>query len=80
MGSDDVDDVVRQAAEAVEDHERKLELEAARDLIRDALPFLPWELQDLYARVVELNNAGKRIEAGAAWDEWMAMARTMNLI
>ncbi len=80
MASDDVDDVLEQAAEAADEYVAKTELEAASDLIRDAFLFLPWQLQEGYWRVQELHNQHRRSEANAAWDEWMAEARSLGLI
>lgn len=80
MGEDDAEDILSEAAEVAGERFARLELDAARDLIRDALAFLPWELQEAYARVLELYDQGRRSEAGAAWQEWMAMARDMGLI
>ncbi len=80
MSQHDPEDIFGEAAEVAEERFAKLELEAARDLIRNAFEFLPWELQEGYQRVLELYSQGRRSEAGAAWQEWMATAREMGLI
>ena len=73
-------DVLNQAADVADAHYAELELEAARALIRDAFALLPWDLQGDYLEVRELQRAGKRHEANAAWDAWMEKARIKGLL
>jgi hypothetical protein len=80
MASDQVEDILAQFDQVAEERFQQLELEAARNLIRDALGFLPWELQDGYYHIMELYREGKRSEAAWYWQEWLAVAREMGLI
>lgn len=64
----------------VEEHWTKLDLEAARSLIRDSFAVLPWDLQEAYREIQELYRAGRLEEASRAWDAWMEQAREMGLI
>ncbi len=73
-------DVLSQAADVADAHYAELEREAARALIRDAFALLPWDLQGDYLEVRELQRAGKRREANAAWDAWMEKARIRGLL
>jgi len=73
----EVIDVFRQVAD---EQFRLRERQAALDLIRDAFPALPWELQDLYRGVMELYNQGKREEASKLFEVWLDEARELDLI
>ena len=80
MQSEDGQDVLRLAAEVAGDHIERRERETAQDLIRDAFPMLPWDLQGLYQDYLELYYSGEREEASKLFEAWMDRARELGLI
>ena len=80
MENGSVEDILNQAAAIANEHYAYLELDAARDLIRDAFALLPWELQEDYRDIQALYRMGKLEAANRAWDAWMENARDWGLI
>ncbi len=74
------DDIFTQVMVVVDEHDARLDLDAARALIDGAFAALPWELQDDYRDIQELHRSGQYEEASRAWNAWMAKARDMGLI
>ena len=63
MQYDEDQGILKVATQVVGDHLARREREAAQDLIRNAFPILPWDLQDLYQDYLELYYSGEREEA-----------------
>ena len=76
----DPDEAVDRLVRVGEKHFAAEEREAAYDLIRDAFMALPWELQDMYADVVDLHRQRRFKESGELFEEWLDRARELGLI
>ena len=80
MQSEEGQGILERANQVACDHFERSEREAARDLIRDAFPMLPWDLQRLYQDYLELYHGGEREEASKLFEAWMDRARELGLI
>jgi hypothetical protein len=80
MQSEEGQGILRLAAQVASDHLKRSEREAARDLIRDVFPMLPWDLQILYRDYLERYYSGEREEASRLFEAWMDRARELGMI
>ena len=80
MQYDEDQGILRLAAQVASDHLERNERETAQDLIRDAFPMLPWDLQCLYQDYLKLYYSGEREEASKLFEAWMDRARELGLV